>query len=59
MDVALDQISDFLQNQLDGDTIRKMAMDKVDREEKQAKVASTATAHGVSTGVQSVAPVGS
>ena len=36
MDSALDKISDFLQNQLDGDTIRRMAMEKVDKEEKEA-----------------------
>ena len=34
MDMALDKISDFLKNQLDGDTIRRMAMDKVAAEER-------------------------
>ena len=52
MDKALDKISDFLQNQLDGDTIRRLAMEKVDREEKaemsaiptaQAKMPAAAT----------------
>ena len=43
MDKALDKISDFLQNQLDGDTIRRMAMEKVDREEK-AEITAIPTA---------------
>ena len=43
MDRALDKIADFLQNQLDGDSIRRMAMDKVAREEKGEVVSDVAS----------------
>ena len=33
MDDALETIAGFLQNQMDADAVRKMAMDKVEREE--------------------------
>lgn len=35
MDGQLDLIADFLMNQMDGNTIRQLAMDKVTREEKE------------------------
>lgn len=34
MDMALEKISDFLKNQLDGDSIRRMAMERVAAEER-------------------------
>ena len=52
MDGALDKISYFLQDQLDGDTIRKMAMEKVEREEQEAQeVAKLSTANTTSRGI--------
>ena len=43
MNKALDKIADFLQNQLDGDTIRALAMDRVLRMEKGEDVEDIAS----------------
>lgn len=47
MDSALDTIAGFLHNQLDGDTIRNMAMDKVEREERAGGAAAHKQEHKV------------
>ena len=43
MNKALDKIADFLQNQLDGDTIRTLAMERVLRMEKGEEVEDIAS----------------
>ena len=51
MDSALDKIAYFLQDQLDGDTIRKMAMEKVEREEQEAQQAAKTSVKPGSVGI--------
>ena len=55
MDSALDTITDFLSSQLDGDTIRRLAMEKVERQEDR-EAATQAAGNMVRDGIPQPPP---